>query len=173
MAFYSDAVPRTVLETIRVLRLLFAYISMLDASSSTTTAAVAAVAAMATMQRWIFSIVLDGMEGFLRVVACRTPSVQAPAEGREHFDHVLNQIVRDFGLFHDDELPSLRGKRGLNLLGAETHQPVAVFNYQRPHLGIRQKPDQLGAMAIQPGTDFRHGLNNREAMAVSIAGQAA
>ena len=143
---------------------------MLDASSSTTTAAVAAIE---RCRDGFFPLVLDGLEGFLRLIARRTPSVQARAEAHEHFDHVLNQIVRDFGFFHDDELPSLRGKRGLNLRGAETHQPVAVFHYHRPHLGIRQTPDQLGAMAIPSGTDFRHGLNNRAAMAVSIAGQAA
>jgi hypothetical protein len=108
---------------------------------------------------------------FFALSRAEPPPYKRDAEGREHFDHVWNQIVRDFRFFHDDELPSLRGKRGLNILGAETHQPVAVFNYQRPDLGIRQKPDQLGAMAIQSGTDFRHGLNNREAMAVSIAGQ--
>ena len=141
-------------------RLFFAYINMAEASPT-------------RKKRWIFSLVLDGMEGFLRLITRGTPSVQARAEGREHFDHVLNLIVLAFGFFHDDELPSRRGKRGLNLLGTETHQPVAVFNYQRPDLGIRQKPDQLGAMAIQSGTDFRHRLNNREVMAVSIAGQAA
>ena len=142
-----------------MLRLFFAYINMAEASPT-------------RKKRWIFSLVLDGMEGLLRLITRGTPSVQARAEGREHFDHVLHQIVLDFGFFHDDELPSRRGKRGLNLLGTQTHQPVAVFNYQPPDLGIRQ-PDQLGARAIQSGTDFRHRLNNRQAMAVSIAGQAA
>src|SRR5215469_178296 len=52
---------------------------------------------------------------FFALLRAERRPLQARPEGREHFDHVLNKIVRDFGFFHDDELPSLRGKRGLNI----------------------------------------------------------
>ena len=48
---------------------------------------------------------------------------------------LLDEVVLYLGAFHDHEFTPLGSQGGLDILGAETHEPVTMLDHDRLNLG--------------------------------------
>ena len=94
-------------------------------------------------------------------------------ERSQYLDPILDEVILYLGAFQDHEFTPLGSKGGLDILGAETHEPVTMLDHERLNLGIGQEFEEFGTTSVQAGTDLGYGFNNGHTVVVSVSDEAA
>jgi len=85
------------------------------------------------------NLLSDGAQCLIGLLASGAPPVEASTKRSEHFEHILNQIIFDLGLFYYEELSPLGSQCGLHILGPEMQEAVTMFDHKGLNVAIGQQ----------------------------------